>query len=117
MVLEVTPYQYVPLAFYLVNVLAFGWGAIFFFRQQGPVSPRYRGVQVASIATWVVQAWFLAPTVAASTEVVVTVGIGFLGTLWLFVWAIQATREARLSLIYSDDLPSFIVRNGPYRFF
>lgn len=112
-----TWYQYLPLVLYVLNVLAFSWGAIFFFSQKGPVGSRYRIVQASSVTAWVTQAWFLFPVTEASEFGIGGICIALLGTLGLFLWAIRTTSTARLSLIYSNDLPSFVLKAGPYQFF
>ena len=93
---------------------SFMWGAARYFR-------RVRGVPLAMSLTSIF-------TVAAFLWLVVRLGLGFRSSWWgvsivvetaaalLFWWSVQATNEHRLTLAFSEDLPSRLITVGPYRY-
>jgi len=42
--------------------------------------------------------------------------ISFTGSLALFTWTLRATRRTRLTVAFSEDRPTFLLRKGPYRY-
>ena len=108
--------NYLPLGLYVLNFVAFAWGATFFFAKPKPVRFGFRLVQVLSIGVWVVQSYGLAPSPEHELGLIVVSSIVLVASGALFVWTLWETRQRRLSLIYSSDVPGFLNRVGPYRF-
>lgn len=92
---------------------SFAWAVKGHFRSRGPVPTGMRLISVASLAS---MAWFLERllvddltsywAIAAAMVAVASI---------LFWWAIRTTKLRRLTLAFDDDLPSFLYRQGPYR--
>jgi protein-S-isoprenylcysteine O-methyltransferase Ste14 len=51
-----------------------------------------------------------------SVELLSTALVLFLAAAALFTWAIMASKQANLKLIYETDNPSFVLKAGPYAF-
>ncbi len=51
-----------------------------------------------------------------SQELLSTALVLFVAAAALFTWAIMASRQANLKLIYETDNPSFVLKAGPYAY-
>ncbi len=92
---------------------SFAWAVKGHFRSRGSAPTGMRVISVASLAS---MAWFLERLlvddlasywVIAAAMVVVAFG--------LFWWTVRTTELRRLTLAFDDDQPTFLNRQGPYR--
>lgn len=100
----------------LLSVVCFGsfaWAVKGHFRSRGPVPAGMRVISVASLAS---MAWLLERLVVdhlasywplAAAMIVVALG--------LFWWTVRTTNLRRLTLAFDNDQPTFLHRQGPYR--
>lgn len=87
------------------------------FRAHGRMPTGMRVISLASVAGY---ALFLAidlPRLRSDMPAPRLCGAAPLaaGSLCLFAWAWTATRSRRLTLAFSEDVPTFVISRGPYR--
>ncbi len=105
------------LALSLFSCLAsFAWGMQkFFVRPSG----RTAGMNVITACGWAFAALhfvaiFWPNSIAQERAFIAT--LLYLSSLGLFWWAIRTNSTARLSAVFSPDVPVHLVEDGPYRF-
>lgn len=94
---------------------SFGWGMRSFFVQPSGYTS---GMKVITACGYVFAALHLGAILLArdvSRERFWLAGFIYAAGLTLYWWAIAANRERRLSAAFSDDLPTHLIENGPYR--
>lgn len=94
------------------------WAAPGHFRVAGRISPAMRGIMVVTalgIAWWLWQSltWLTWTDGAFGWPDCAAFVLGGTG-LVLFWWAVKTTRQRRLTLAFSSDLPKHMETGGPY---
>ena len=98
----------------LVCTASFCWAIMAHFRRETNMA---RGMQIVSSLSLLFFAIHLralwqgtiAPFYVGAS------GVFYVGSFFLFWWAVRTTRRSRLTLAYSNDTPEFITLHGPYR--
>lgn len=98
----------------VANIVIFAIALGRFFTRPAGVAPAMRLLSGAGLASTIVVTWVLATTRRAPL-LAVLVGLTCCAlSLWIFAGAVAATRERRLSLAFSPDMPEYIISAGPY---
>ncbi|MEK7691540.1 MAG: methyltransferase [Bdellovibrionota bacterium] len=95
---------------------SFALSVVLVFRTSGDAGRMLDLLKIGALGTAVIEVWaILQPGAGIGWNGVLgCVGLG--GAWLLFLWTAAVNRRRRLSLAFSPDLPSFLMRNGPYRF-
>lgn len=92
---------------------SFAWAVKGHFRSRGPVPNGMRIISIVSLAS---MAWFLerllVDHLASYWLLAAAMTIVAFGLFW---WTVRATNRRRLTLAFDDDQPTFLHRQGPYR--
>ena len=96
-------------------LVSFGWGMRSFFVQPSGYTPGMRVIAACgyTFAALHLGAILLVPHV--SRERFWSAAFIYAAGLALYWWAIATNRKRRLSAAFSDDLPTYLVQDGPYR--
>jgi protein-S-isoprenylcysteine O-methyltransferase Ste14 len=96
-------------------LVSFGWGMRSFFVQPSGYTP---GMRVIAACGYTFAALHLGAILLARhvpLERFCLAGSLYAAGLALYWWAIATNRKRRLSAVFSDDLPTHLVQDGPYR--
>lgn len=107
--------KYAVLLILLCSYGSFLWSVIGVFRKGEPQKVfSYRLLQLTSVTTWLVSlvAVYHAQSLKYPVFGVVTLGL----FLVLFWWAYSTIKQRKLTLAFSEDEPSFVYQDGPYKY-
>ncbi len=98
----------------LIPFATFSWAIKGHFRSDGGTPSGMKWTSAISLAFF---AWFVwrlfGINVAAAWPLALAL---FIGSMIVFGWTIQSTRQDRPTLAFTEDLPSFLLHQGPYRY-
>lgn len=108
-------YQIILAALLVVCLASFGWGMRSFFAQPSGYTP---GMKVITACGYAFAALHLGAILMArgvSSEQFWLAALIYSMGFALYWWTIAANRKRHLSAVFSGDLPTHLVENGPYR--
>jgi protein-S-isoprenylcysteine O-methyltransferase Ste14 len=108
-------YQIILAIMLVVCLASFGWGMRSFFVQPSGYT---QGMKVIAVCGYTFAALHLGAILLArgvSRERFWLAASIYAAGLALYWWAIATNRKRRLSAAFSDDLPTHLVEDGPYR--
>jgi protein-S-isoprenylcysteine O-methyltransferase Ste14 len=99
-----------------VCLASFSWGMARFFAQPSGLAKGAQFTKMCGIAFAILHfcAIFLSPGLVRARAV--PGSLLYMGALGLFWWAIRTNSARPLSAIYSPDVPTFLMQDGPYRY-
>jgi protein-S-isoprenylcysteine O-methyltransferase Ste14 len=96
----------------LACFMAFSWGVRGHFRSTGAMPRGMQLTSALSLGFALLFFWSIAHGVSGQWGG--AVGL-FAAGLGVFVWAVRASRKTPPTLAFDTDLPSFLLKSGPYR--
>lgn len=108
-------YQIILSTLLCACLASFGWGMRSFFVQPSGYTP---GMKIITACGYTFAALHLGAILLArgvSRERFWLAAFIYAAGLALYWWAIETNRKNRLSAAFSDDLPTHLVEDGPYR--
>ena len=100
----------------VVAFASFALSVVLVFRKSGDAGPMLDVLKLGALATAIVEVWALLRPGAVEGWSGIAGCAGLLLAWLLFLWTARVNRERRLSLAFSPDLPSFLMKSGPYRY-
>ncbi len=98
----------------VIPFATFSWAVRGHFRPHGETPTGMKWTSAVSLAFF---AWFVwrlfGPSIAAAWPVALAL---FIGSMMVFGWAVRSTQKDRPTLAFTEDAPSFLLHDGPYRY-
>lgn len=99
----------------VMNLSAFYWGVLKFFKDRGSVDKReLRILQASTILTWICCVFGLVQFPVDGARLYFATLVELLAGL-LFFFSVRAAMKIQLSLVFSKDAPTKLLNFGPYR--
>jgi protein-S-isoprenylcysteine O-methyltransferase Ste14 len=108
-------WQWTSAALLLACLASFGWAMQKFFIQPAGLTAGMRVIKVCGIAFGIMHLVAVIATPDISAIRGVSGAVLYLAALSLFWWAIRTSMGKPLSAVFSPDLPTHLVAQGPYR--
>jgi protein-S-isoprenylcysteine O-methyltransferase Ste14 len=109
------PYRFIGAVLAAATFIIFMWGVWGVFVAKGEPLRRLTLLKAAAVVSAIAESWAIAVSASVTPVRFLAGSAFFIASLGLFALAVRATRRFRFSLAFSPDLPTRLLRDGPYR--